>query len=117
MIFLTDLVFLLTLGSKFGLPLESSHTPRRPQTPACSQNRKPASADEGTRDGCPAHMGMRSTTRFDNQIEWCLGCPVHGTEARRSQHLLELPCPGLSAEIMHHDTYFFLKFFANPPRI
>ena len=62
-------------------------------------------------------MGMRSTTRFDNQIEWCLGCPVHGTEARRSQHLLELPCPGLSAEIMHHDTYFFLKFFANPPRI
>ena len=27
----------LTLGSKVGLPLQSSHTPRRPQTPACSQ--------------------------------------------------------------------------------
>jgi hypothetical protein len=27
----------LTLGSKVGLPLQSSHIPRRPQTPACSQ--------------------------------------------------------------------------------
>ena len=29
----------LTLGSKVGLPLQSSYTPRRPQTPACSQDR------------------------------------------------------------------------------
>ena len=26
----------LTSGSKVGLPLQSSHAPRRPQTPACS---------------------------------------------------------------------------------
>jgi hypothetical protein len=46
----------------------------------------------------PPTMGMRSTTRLDDQIEWCLGCPAHRTEPRRSQHLLELPWSGLSAE-------------------
>ena len=106
-------------GQASGGVADTSWYGLRPPTPQVGdrQNRKPASADEGCAMAARPTMGMRSTTRFDNQIEWCLGCPVHGTEARRSQHLLELPCPGLSAEIMHHDTYFFLKFFANPPRI
>src|SRR5687768_6019674 len=59
-----------------------------------------ASTDEGRHLPAPPTTAMRSKARLNDQVEGRLSSPAHGTETRRSQHLLKLPGAGLSAENM-----------------